>query len=87
MQKKDDILNLVKEALAQITFNDPRDFQPQSTLTTELNLTSDDIVSATKKITAELDIDSSEIIEAIKGGEINTVSELAEAINTEVELG
>jgi uncharacterized protein YdaT len=87
MQKKNGVLDLVKEVLAEITFNDPRDFQPQSVLTTELNLTSDDIVAAAKKIAAELSIDSSEIIDVIKSGDITTVEELADAINTEVELG
>jgi hypothetical protein len=85
--QKTAVLDLVKEVLAEITFNDPSDFHPQSVLTVELNLTPEDIISATKKIASELEINSGEIEDAIKNGEINTVGELAEAVNTELELG
>ncbi|MDR0463392.1 MAG: hypothetical protein LBG64_04200 [Pseudomonadales bacterium] len=87
MPNREEITNLVTTVLAEVTFNDPNDFQLQSVLAVELNLTKDDIVNATKKISQQLDISPNEIERAIGADEIETVADLVDAVIEEMELG
>ncbi len=86
-RSREDIFNLLRQTLIELTDNQANDIRYDSLIFNELNLTEFDLQRIIKKIGTQIEIDIDNLLDDANREEIVTISDLIDLIVDEKDLG
>lgn len=84
---RDEIFNLLRDLLVELTGNRYEDIHEDSLIFNELNLTEFDLQRIIKQIGTEIEINVEEMLEEVTDEQIVTIADLLDLIVDERDLG
>lgn len=84
---RDEIFNLLRDLLVELTGNRYEDIHEDSLIFNELNLTEFDLQRIIKQIGTEIEINVDEMLEEVADEQIVTIADLLDLIVDEKDLG
>ena len=84
---RDEIFNLLRDLLVELTGNRYEDIHEDSLIFNELNLTEFDLQRIIKQIGTEIEINVEEMLEEVTDEQIVTIADLLDLIGDERDLG
>ena len=84
---RDEIFNLLRDLLVELTGNRYEDIHEDSLIFNELNLTEFDLQRIIKQIGTEIEINVDEMLEEVADEQIITIADLLDLIVDEKDLG
>ncbi|MDO5561305.1 MAG: hypothetical protein Q4G02_00835 [bacterium] len=84
---RDDVFNLLRDLLVELTDNRFEDIRENSLIYGELNLTEFDLQRIVKQIGAQIELDVDEMLAEVANEQIVTVADLLDLIIDEKDLG
>ena len=84
---REDVFNLLRDLLVELTGNRYEDVREDSLIFNELNLTEFDLQRIIKQIGTEIEINVDEMLTEVINGQIVTIADLLDLIIDEKDLG